>query len=243
MQKVGGPVVGDDLQADIPTLYSWPKSAINHERPWVRCNMVMSLDGAIAGPDGKSASIGSPTDKKVFSAVRRDSDVILVGAGTARQEGYRPSVVPIALVSNRLNFSEGLPLFDQAGPTSPPNLIITHDDAINDAPNWLKQVASFIPSGKSSVDLKRAVAGLHDLGLDRIHCEGGPLLLTALIQAQVLDELLLTVTPILVGGSSTLLTSAIGDCRGAFSQVLVEDGTLLLRFIPQYPTSPTLSSE
>ncbi len=243
MQRVGGPVIREELPADIPTLYSWPKIATSHERPWVRCNMVMSLDGAIAGPDGKSASIGSPIDKKVFSAVRRDSDVILVGAGTVRQEGYRPTVVPIAVVTNQLNFNEGLPVFNQVGPMSPKNLIITHDNAINDAPDWLKRAVSFIPSGKSSVDLKRAVAGLHALGLDRIHCEGGPLLLTALIKAQVLDELLLTVTPILVGGSSTLLTSAIGECRGEFTQVLVEDGTLLLRFIPQYPTSPALTGE
>jgi len=243
MQRVGSAVIGEDLGAEIPALYAWPKSAKSHERPWVRCNMVMSLDGAIAGPDGKSASIGSAVDKKVFSAVRRDSDVIVVGAGTAREEGYRPSVVPIALVSNQLRLHKELPLFHQVGATSPRTLILTHDNAISNAPTWLSSVAEFLPCGESAVDLKRAVAGLHELGLDRIHCEGGPALLTALMQAEVLDELLLTVTPILVGGSSTLLTSAIGNCRGQFTQVLAEDGTLLLRFIPQYPTASTATSK
>jgi riboflavin biosynthesis pyrimidine reductase len=243
MQRVGGPLIGENLQAEIPMLYDWPDSAISHERPWVRCNMVMSLDGAIAGPDGKSASIGSSIDKKVFSAVRRDSDVILVGAGTARDEGYRPSAVPIAVVSNKLGFTQEMPLLDLASATSPRSLIITNEKAIAQAPAWLSHAASFIPSGESSVDLNIAIAGLHDLGLDRIHCEGGPALLTALIQAEVLDELLLTVTPMLVGGSSTLLTSAVGDLRGQFTQILTEDGTLLLRFIPHYSASAAFSSK
>jgi len=234
MQRVDESGIGETPGTDIPALYSWPASATAHERPWVRCNMVMSLDGAITGPDGKSASIGSPIDKKVFSGVRRDSDVILVGAGTARDEGYRPSVVPIALVSNRLSFDEAMPLFEQATAGSPKSLIISHDEAIAAAPNWLHSAASFISSGKSSVDLKLAIAGLHDHGFDRIHCEGGPELLTALIQAKVLDELLLTVTPVLIGGSATLLTSAIGNLPGKFTQILTEGGTILMRFVPDY---------
>lgn len=238
MQRVGEQGFGDYLADEIPSLYSWPDSAITHERPWVRCNMVMSLDGAIAGPDGRSASLGSPIDKKVFSAARRDSDVILVGAGTARDEGYRPAVVPIALVSDQLGFTEAMPIFNQATPDSPKSLIITHEKAIESAPDWLKNAATLIASGQSRVDLHLAIQALHERGLDRIHCEGGPALLTALIQAQTLDELLLTITPILVGSATTLLTAAIGHLPGKFTQVLTEDGTLLLRFTPQYSTSP-----
>ncbi|CAB5042563.1 unannotated protein [freshwater metagenome] len=234
MQQVEESGIGENLDLDIPSMYPWPASATSHERPWVRCNMVMSLDGAIAGPDGRSASIGSPVDKKVFAGVRRDSDVILVGAGTAREEGYRPSVVPIAIVSNRLTFTTVTPIFEQATAQSPRTLIISHEQAIADAPDWLRSAASFIPSGKSSVDLKLAIAGLHARGLDRIHCEGGPVLLTALIQAKALDELLLTVTPVLVGGSATLLSSAIGNLPGQFTQILTQDGTILMRFIPDY---------
>ena len=59
------------------------------DRPWLLVNMISSLDGAIA-IDGRSGGLGTPADKAVFRALRGIADVILVGAGTARAEGYGP---------------------------------------------------------------------------------------------------------------------------------------------------------
>lgn len=217
-----------------PALYAWPSSAVTKDRAWVRCNMVMTQDGAAVGTDGKSATIATPIDKEVFRALRRDSDVILVGAGTARAEGYRPTVVPIALVSRTLALPHDLPLFAQHKPDSPTPILLTTSKAINSAPPWLKDIAELVDCGGADVDLSTALRALHSRGLTRVHCEGGPTLLTSLIQAQLLDELLLTITPVIQGATKSLIGELDSPVRGVFSQVLVEDGTLLLRFLPDY---------
>ena len=58
------------------------------EGAWVRANFATSLDGAITGPDGRSGSVNSRADHVVFELLRAISDVVVVGAGTLRSEGY-----------------------------------------------------------------------------------------------------------------------------------------------------------
>ncbi len=217
-----------------PALYEWPNAATAKEHVWVRCNMVMTQDGAAVGSDGRSATIATPIDKQVFGALRRDCDVILVGAGTARAEGYRPSVVPIALVSRTLAVPHDLPLFAQHTPDSPPTFLLTTEKAIDAAPEWMHTSAELISCGAEEVDLALALKALHLRGLTRVHSEGGPALLTSLIQARLLDELLLTITPMIQGATKSLIGALDAPVKGAFSQVLVEDGTVLLRFLPDY---------
>ena len=230
----------DDVESmphsDIPGLYSWPESATGHTAPWVRCNMVMSLDGAVVDSEGKSAGLGTDADKRVFLTVRHDSDVILVGAGTARTEGYRPTSVPIALVTNQLNLDQSLPLFAQANGENPTTYIVTSQSAADLAPTWLAQCATIIACGDTQVDLSAAIHELHNRGFDRIHCEGGPALLTSLLEAELLDELLLTVTPVLLGGGSTMITTSLGKIQGEYTQVRTDEGTVLMRFTPRYST-------
>lgn len=215
-------------------LYPWPQAAIDKQRVWIRCNMVMSQDGAAVGTDGRSASIATPIDKQVFRAVRRDSDVILVGAGTARAEGYHPSIVPIALVTRSLVLPEDLPLFAQADDATPRTIVFTTATAIATAPTWLLEKADLIDCGTDEVDFTRVVEVLQERGLTRVHSEGGPGLLTTMIKARALDELLLTISPIIHGATSALVGELGEQVRGSFSQVLVDDGTLLLRFLPEY---------
>ncbi len=234
MRRIG-PVEGQLTDVEFSSaLYPWPVSALNKEKVWVRCNMVMTQDGAAAGADGRSASIASAIDKKVFGALRRDCDVILVGAGTARAEGYRPAAVPIALVSQHLNLRSDLPLFSQSEPDSPTTFLMTTANAIKEAPEWMREGAELIACGEEDVDLAVALHELKRRGLTRVHSEGGPSLLTSLIQAALLDELLLTITPMIQGSSTSLIGNLDMPVSGAFTQVLVEDGTLLLRFEPDY---------
>ena len=85
-------LVGPDSD-DLEVLYAAPRA------PWLRVNMVATVDGAANGANGKTGSINDDIDRRVFQALRAMADVIVVGAGTARVEGYRPAPTPIVLVS------------------------------------------------------------------------------------------------------------------------------------------------
>ena len=234
MHRIGLPD-GDHAQVEFsPDLYEWPAAAMQKDSAWVRCNMVMSQDGAIVGSDERAGSIATPIDKTVFGALRRDCDVILVGAGTARAESYRPASVPVALVSRHLAIPHDLPLFAQHKADSPATFALTTQKAIDSAPDWLRSGAELIACGDEDVDLAQALDALSQRGLTRVHCEGGPHLLTDLIRAELLDELLLTVSPLIQGATKSLIGSLETPVKGAFTQVLVEDGTLFLRFLPDY---------
>src|SRR4051812_49511291 len=87
---------------DLDALYRPPSS------PWLRVNMVSTLDGAANGESGKSGSINNAADKRVFHALRAQADAIVVGAGTARTERYRVAPVPLVVVSRRADVPEQL---------------------------------------------------------------------------------------------------------------------------------------
>ena len=201
---------------------------------WVRGSMVASLDGAVRGRDGSSRSIASDADRRVFSLLRRDCDVILVGAGTVREERYRPSIHPIAVVTRTLDLPADVPLFTQRDERTPRTLALTTARAAEQSSADLGDALDIIVCGDVDVDLHVAIDALVDRGLCRIHCEGGPRLLTSLATADLLDELLLTVSPLLVG---TPDDDHIVAAERRFerpihlttTQVLEEDGTVFLR--------------
>lgn len=182
---------------------------------WVRANMVTTVDGAGAGPDGRSASISGPPDRVVFALLRALSDVLLVGSGTARAEGYAPyEVAPgwqrfrpagrgpgmvTAVVSGSLDLDLAAPLFaDSAGRT----IVITAANAPTEARAKLAELVPVIVAGEERVNLRQAVTALADQGLTRVMCEGGPRLLRSLVADDALDELCLTITPMLTGGDT-----------------------------------------
>ena len=73
----------------------------------------------------------------------------------------------------------------------------------------LEAVADVVVAGDDEVDLPLGMAALHDRGLRRLLCEGGPTLLTALLRAGLVDELCLTTAPVLLGAAPTLLVEAL----------------------------------
>src|SRR5690349_1850248 len=99
----------------LESLYAYPP-----DRTWVTANFVSSVDGAVS-VDGRSAGLGSPADKKIFTLGRQLADVVMVGAGTVLIEGYRPSRLPIAVVTARGTLTPDLPLF--AGTATRPIVI------------------------------------------------------------------------------------------------------------------------
>ena len=77
---------------------------VPEDRPFVRVNMISTLDGATSFA-GRSGGLGGPGDKLLFSVLRSLSDLILVGAGTARAEHYGQAKLPVEV--QRMHESRG----------------------------------------------------------------------------------------------------------------------------------------
>lgn len=217
------------------------------DRPWVALNMVTSLDGATA-VTGASAGLSSPGDKVVFRTLRAVADVILVGAGTWRDEGYRPPRTGdddrrwrrdhgrpehprIAVVSGRLDLDVTLPFFTET-PTRP--LVITTASSDPAKRERLEAVADVVVAGDDALDIGVALDQLGAAGLPVVVCEGGPTLNEALLSASRIDELCLTLSPLLAGGPSH---RAITGARSLapeglrLDRVIEDEGFLLLRYV------------
>jgi riboflavin-specific deaminase-like protein len=188
---------------------------------WVRGGFVVTVDGAVAA-DGSSLPLSSPADKQAFQALRAVSDAVLVGAGTVRAEDYGPvrlreagrlwrrahareGLPRLVVVSRSLELDPAARCFPHDGST----VVLTCAAAPAERRSRLARVAEVVVAGDEQVDLPAAVAALGSLGLRRLHCEGGPALLTDLLRAGLVDELCLTLTPLLVGAAPTLLTATL----------------------------------
>jgi riboflavin biosynthesis pyrimidine reductase len=214
--------------------------------PWLRANFVSSLDGA-ATHEGLSAGLGSDADQRVFHILRWLADVIIVGAGTVRREGYGGSLLNaaaldwrrsrglaphprLAIVSTRLNLDPDSSAFADA-PVRP--LVITCSAAPHGRRSALAEVADVIDCGDTRVDTGLMRSRLVELGLPQMHSEGGPHLLGSMIEDGSLDELCLTLASRLEGGTARRITdghsAAPREMRLAHA-LLGDDGTLLLRY-------------
>lgn len=200
------PAVDDDRLLE---LYGFPDS----DRPWVRFNFVSSLDGA-ATVGGIAAGLSEPEDQRLLHLLRRPADVLLIGAGTVRAEGYGGDLLgeegrawrarhgmsphpPVAIVSGRLDLDPTAPVFADS-PTRP--LVITAGSADDERRRAIEAVADVIIAGDRVVDPAAVVAALTARGHRRIHSEGGPALFGAFQDAALVDELCLSLSPVLAGG-------------------------------------------
>lgn len=158
----------------------------------VRVNMIMSLDGATSC-GGVVGPLSDATDQSLVLSLRRFADVVLVGAGTARAERYRPSRdAQIAVVTRTGNLPASL--FAEGGRP----MAVTTAEVARRHPDLLGR-ADLLIAGENTVDLAAAVQRLQARGLRRILCEGGPLLLDELVNADLVDEMCLTISPTLAG--------------------------------------------
>lgn len=223
--------------------YAYPR-----ER-WLRANMVASADGA-AYLDGRSAGLSSADDMRIFGLLRVLADVVLVGAGTARTEEYkpalrrpslaslregRPETATIALVTRTLDLNLAAPLFTEAPPDAR-TIVITCAAADAELRAATAKVADVIIAGEETVDLAAAVAALGDRGLRQVICEGGPHLLGDLAAAGLLDELCLSLSPALAGaGASRIVAGQPSPLRPlTLKHVLAgSDGFLFTRYFAE----------
>ena len=225
-----------DGAADLLQLYD------NSPSQYLRAGFVVSVDGR-ASIDGRSAPLSGPADKAVFAALRAVCDVVLVGAGTARSEDYGPvvsapvlrqwrtqrgrsEVPPVAVVSRTLDLDPQARLFQaEARP-----LILTCSAADSGRRSALSAVATVLVVGDRDVDLPTAVAALLERGMGRVLCEGGPTLLRKAVEQDVVDELCLTMSPVLAGTGPSLLDGLSRTRDLQLMHLLEHDGALMARY-------------
>ena len=231
--------IGD---ARIAELYS-----AGAEPTWLRVNFVSSIDGA-ATRQGLSGGLSDDADHRVFDILRRLCDVVVVGAGTVRAEGYGAMRVdevsqrarredgmtahPVfAIVSASLDLDPASPIFRDA-PERP--IIVTTELSRQDTREALAEVADVVVCGEERVEPRRLVEVLVARGLSRIHCEGGPHLFGDLIAAGAVDELCLTVGATLEGGVASRISAGAAPILPVgmrLVHVLQSGDTLLLRYV------------
>jgi len=229
--------------ADLAALYDYPPDLA---APYVRVNFVSSLDGAVTLAN-RSRGLSDPADRDVFALQRTMADVILVGAGTARAEGYRgmrptdeqattraalglAPVPPIAVVTASCWLTPEHPLVTD---TLVPPIVVTVERAPAEHRAALADAGvPVLVAGPDRVDAAEAVRLLGERGLNRLLCEGGPHLFADLVDADLVDELCLTISPQLVGGAAGRITAGAAERSHGLrlASVVHDESTLLLRY-------------
>jgi riboflavin biosynthesis pyrimidine reductase len=236
-----GPIVGPIDAEQVLAAYPWPVTG-----RWVRAMMVTTLDGAAAGPDGLSGSISSDVDRAVFDAVRRLAEVVLVGAGTIRAERYGPMVAKaddaaarlaqgsapapvLAVVSPSLDLPWEEAMFSSSSVLP---IVITLETAAPDRLRTAHEHADVLVLPGDELDVAAVLDALEARGLRRIVCEGGPTLLAAIAEGDLLDEADITISPMLAGGESTSRAPGFAVPRYFdLAHVIAADGFLMNRYL------------
>ena len=227
-------------------LYAYPNGLT---RPLLRGNAIASLDGG-ATTGGTSGGLGGPGDRRLFALQRELADVIVVGAGTARAEGYRGArltaaqrisrqhrgqgeIPPIALVTRSGLLDRDLPVLTGSEVTP---LVLTCRSAAGDARIRLGAAAEVLECSGTDpdvVDLAVALQRLAERGLLRVLTEGGPSLLGAFVADGLLDELCLTSAPLLVGWTAVRIAADATDVLSRMRRAHLladDDGYLYSRY-------------
>ena len=231
---------------ELPQLYAYPEQ----HRTWVRANFITSVDGG-ATADGKTGAMAGPGDRFIFNLLRELADVIVVGAGTVRIEGYsgahlgvvqrqsrqargQSEVPQLAIVTKSGRLDRDMPVFTR---TELQPLVLTCTAAADETRRLLGdrcEVVDCSGSDPGTVDEAALLEALAARGMRRILTEGGPMLLGAFVARDLLDELCLTIAPFLVGGLARRIATGPGQLltRMHCAHILTDDaGYLYTRYV------------
>lgn len=216
----------------------------DRSKPWVRANFIASLDGA-ATHEGHTRGLNDADDKRVFDLLRMLCDVVLVGAATVRSEGYASIVSDrqaawrlehgltaepmLAVVSARLSLSPDMAALARA-PLRP--IIFTLEGAAPEKRQALSKVADVLSCGATTLDCRAMLAALAARGLRQVLCEGGPHLFGTLVAADCIDELCLTLSPLLENGSAGRIVAGAAQTtrRMRLGHAIAVGKMLMLRY-------------
>ncbi|AWB94778.1 pyrimidine reductase family protein [Agromyces badenianii] len=227
---------------DLLAAYALPED----EARRVRMNFVSSLDGA-ATVEGRSGGLGDANDRLAMQVLRTLADLVLVGAGTVRAEGYAglavgeadvawrvarglPEQPRFAVISSSLELDPESALFTEAV-TRP--IVVTHAAAPTARRAALEQVADVLVVGERAVDVSGMLDVFAERGLRRVLCEGGPHLFGSLLEADLVDELCLSLSPMLVAGSAGRIVRGVPELQRRMRLVhaIPAGDLLLLRYL------------
>lgn len=230
-----------DLQREADTRAQRPG------RPYLSLNMVASVDGR-ATVDARSGGLSDAADRKVFHGLRSITDAVLVGAGTARTERYGrmigdPEVrraraqagrapEPLAcIVSAQLQLDPQLPLLSE--PDAQVVIVTGSQLSLPPVAATVQYVRAATPAG--GLDLPAALRELSTrLGVRTVLGEGGPSINAQLLQAGVVDELFLSLAPVVAGGADPVRivgpSDALGPHAVTLADVLMAGSRLFLRY-------------
>ncbi|OIQ70329.1 riboflavin biosynthesis protein RibD [mine drainage metagenome] len=218
-------LLSPDLQllddADLLSIYAYPTSLA---APWIRANMVSSIDGS-AAVRGVSKGLTSAADRRLFHLLRSAADVILIGAGTARSEPYANHTHQVVVISR----SGDLPsnFFTGIRP-----IVLTTESLTDERRIQLSKVSEVINCGRHDVDFNLVLELFVERGWLKVLCEGGPALLGALNTQGLIDEVALTIAPVLVGSGTSLLQEGLESTRDfQLSSLLQAEGNLFARYV------------
>ncbi|OII15495.1 bifunctional diaminohydroxyphosphoribosylaminopyrimidine deaminase/5-amino-6-(5-phosphoribosylamino)uracil reductase RibD [Curtobacterium sp. MCBA15_008] len=188
-------VLADDAEA---FLERWLLS-VRLGRPWVTVKWASSLDGRAAAADGTSQWITGAAARQHVHEQRAAHDAILVGTGTVLTDD--PSLTARG--------DAGELLADQPLPVVLGDRPVPDDAAVRRHPRGLLTLPGH--------DLEAALRALREHGVHSVFVEGGPTVASALIAAGLVDEYLVYLAPVLLGGPRVALgdvgVGSIGDRR------------------------------
>lgn len=209
--------------------------SLGFERPRLIANFVSTIDGVVAIPSlpqsNRLIADDDDGDRFVMALLRACADVIVTGSGTLRASprslwtpasAYPDGAVGFAELRRRLNrpVLPALAVITGSGQVDPAHpaferaaLVLTSDRGAAQLRGRLPASSAIASTGAgATVDLKRAVALLHERGHELILAEAGPRIFASLIGAELVDELFLTLSPLLAGrGPTSARTGLIDD--------------------------------
>jgi riboflavin biosynthesis pyrimidine reductase len=209
-----------ELPAPLEALYG---GTFGLDEPLVYTNFVSALDGVVAVPSVPRSNAliaaNSDGDRFVMGLLRSFADCVLIGAGTLRaspkgtwlaervfpdaadafadlrKSRGQPAKPEIAIISGRGSIDPAHPALASGA------LVVTSDEGAERLQGLLPREAGLLALGsKPQLDVPLVVQALRERGHRLILSEAGPHTFGELLAAEVVDELFLTLSPLLAGG-------------------------------------------
>jgi riboflavin-specific deaminase-like protein len=175
-------------------------------RPFVTLSYAQSLDGSIADRPGRPLTLSGPQAMALTHGLRASHQAILVGIGTVLADNPRLNVRLVAgsdpqpvVVDSRLRF----PPYANLLKNSRPPIIATNAGADPERQQALEAAGAkilILPGINGWVDLPDLLEHLGSMDINSLMVEGGAQIITSFLASRLVDQVVLTIAPLLVGG-------------------------------------------